>query len=477
MEVHALSEGLARIERNGQSYLGINTKIPPRGFALQKLTGNQRSSGWIVYEDRIDGWSMNGFAEANEVIYIYGPYVEGITLSDALKRPRDEALKYVRSFAHAIRRLTAAEVQPFKIHGEAVLFLNDGGVLFLPREITQNMTEHQLISAQLELFEVFNHPDVNAEKNLPFVLAVLCYRALTGVFPFTADDEEELHARIRDEAFAPPVYRVPEIREDVSSYISATLADPEGKNIDLERWTTRLEAFFEEGFFRELDEEERKQIEERASKRERSIEKRFERNVLVRKHWRTATIVALIVIVVGSIPGTILYNHLQPRVTAGLPADEVVRVFYQSIGEFDHTTMEDATIDGAAAGLIREVTNLFVLSRMRMSVEMTTGFVDAQAWIDAGRPELEPDVRVYGVSDLRLESFRETEEERVFTARYNRWTPNFSGELEEDPNLAATQVRNQTAAFQRVDRVHLRLDGEDWVIYDLEILEEEPVEL
>jgi hypothetical protein len=476
MEVHSLSEGLARIERNGQTYLGVNTKIPPRGFALQKLTGNRRSNGWIVRGDQIEHWSMTGFAEANEVIYVYGPYLEGITLSQAVSLPQEQALEHVRTLGHALIRLNEEEVQPFKVHGESVIFLDDGGILFLPREIAQNMTEHQLISDQLELYEVFNHPDVGADQNQSYVLAVLLYRALTGSFPFHAKSEEELHSRIRDEAFTDAVLRVPEIRKDVSDFISATLSDPAGKNINLKKWCTRLDAFAEEGYFRDISEDEKKELTERAQRRERQVQSKFQRNELIRKHWRTAAVITLIVIVVGSIPGTIIYNQLQPRATAGLPPDEVVRAFYSSIGEFDHMTMEDATVDGAAAGLIREVTNLFVLSRMRMSVEMTTGFIDPQQWIDAERPELEPDVRLYGVSDLRIESLRESEEEFVYRVRYRRWTPSFTGTLEDDPQVAAEQVQNDTESFRRVDRVSLRRDGEDWVIYELEVLEEEPVD-
>ena len=178
----------------------------------------------------------------------------------------------------------------------------------------------------------------------------------------------------------------------------------------------------------------------------------------------------MLVVVIGSIPGTIIYNRLQPRSTAGFEPEEVIRTFYTSMNTLDHMTMEDAVVDGAGRDMIREVTNLFVLDRQRMSVEMQSGFVDAQAWRDAGMPALSNNRSPYGVANLTLEALSPASPEELrFLVRYERWMPDYD---------AAEQTGTlRYLGFDVADDVFLRLDREDWVMYRIDRVEEERLDL
>jgi hypothetical protein len=214
---------------------------------------------------------------------------------------------------------------------------------------------------------------------------------------------------------------------------------------------------------------------------------------------------------VGTIPATIIYNNLQPAPTAGLPADEVVREFYTSITELDHQTMEGATVDDAAGGMIREVTGIFVFARMRMAVEMQNAFVDPQQWRDEGMPELTDGRNVYGIANLRIEAQRSPNpDEEVFRVHYEKWSPN-QGAMSDAPGGGAAganpagdtvgdmatgntggtgtapgtgtegQAQAPTVEVQTPDpmgveiteRVFLRQERGNWVIYRIEREEEE----
>jgi hypothetical protein len=352
-------------------------------------------------------------------------------------------------------------------HSHGVVLLDDGGVLFVPPEILSSIREHQGLTAQIEQFERFNFPDLDDEKNLSFAFAVLGYRVLTGEYPFDGEDDEVIHNRMRASAHLPALYRRPELKPEISKALDATLNDPSDNVVPPIEWTRRFDAW-SEGYVRDLSEQERREIEEKAKLEAQRREKTFKRKEFGRKYGRRVAVIALIAVIVGSIPGTIIYNALQPRVTAGFGPAEVVRTFYTSVAELDHMTMEDCVIEDAGKPLIREVTNLFVLTRMRMSVEMQTGFVDAESWRNSGMPELENNMSPYGIANLKLNFVRGNEEEQVFDVEYEKWSPNYDSEVIDEHSVMLGIIGKQIE-----ERLFLRRDKGDWVIYRIERTEEE----
>ncbi len=461
--VTPIAEGLVRVEREADVLLGVDTGIPANSPTLRKLAGQKRQAGHIVHGELVEHWIPKGFIEYDGKVHVTGPFASGRLVSTVLSTGGTERLTALRRIADAFSAVIARGEAVDPIHTRSMVLLDDGGALVLPPDITKAIREHQSYSQRIEGMERYNHPDWPPEKNIGFFLAVASYQIMTGDFPYDANDEEELHARVRMGTVIPASARDVTIRPEVSDLLQRALTSKEAP-LDPSGWAERLHTWHKNGFTDRLTEEQRAERQSAASQTVQRVEKTFQRKELVRRNGRKALIIAAIVIVVGSIPGTIIYNALQPRSTAGLPADEVVRVFYTSINTLDHMVMEDAVIDGAGRPLIREVMNLFVLDRQRMSVEMQSGFVDAQQWRDAGMPALQANRVPYGVAFLELTALAAPDAERWFQADFERWLPDYD---------AAETGGNVIAGYRNREIVRLRQDREDWVIYEFEQISQE----
>ncbi|HKJ85587.1 MAG TPA: hypothetical protein VKA06_05905, partial [Spirochaetia bacterium] len=414
-----IANGLITVHRNGKDFLGVDTGIPSNSPSLRKLAGQKRQHGWLIRGDGAEIWQPLGFVEHAGAIHVYGPLAAGRFVEEILHDESIDRLAMLERLAKALAVLKSEKIPMVTFHSRSLVVLDDGGVLVLPPDIMTAIREHQDYTSRIHRMERYNHPDRSPDENVGFSLAAATYFVLTGVFPYDAEDEEELHARVRAATVLPARYRDPEIREDVSSALQAELTakDPA---VEAGVWAERLREWHATGAQRELTAPERERVEQEAKQAVERLERGFKRKESVRKNGRKALIIAAIVIIVGTIPGTIIRNALQPRATAGLPPEEVVSVFYTSINTLDHMTMEDAVIDDAGRDLVREVTNLFVIDRQRMSVEMESGFVDAQEWRDADMPTLGANKSPYGVANLELVDLPSPEGERRFEARYER---------------------------------------------------------
>lgn len=469
LDVRIIDNGLIALSRNDTQLLGVNTGIPSNSPSLRKLAGQQRQTGWIVVGDAVEAWRPQGFVEHDGTVHVYGPYAEGRMLEDALHDTASKRLELLERVARAFAALEHRDVPIPPFHTRTVVLLRDGGVLVLPLDIMGSIREHQDYEARIKRMERFNHPDRSPEENVGFSLAAASYFVITGEFPYDSQDEEDLHSRVRAGAVVPAHHRDVSVRREVSDVLHAELTGAQTTR-DPNVWADRLRNWREQGVRQSISSQEQSRLEEEARQATERIERTYRRKEGLRRNGRKILTIAIIVIVVGSIPGTIIRNALQPGATAGLPPEEVVEAFYTSINTLDHMTMEDATVDRAGADLIREVTNLFVLDRQRMSVEMQSGFVDAQEWRDEGIPTLPADRQPYGVVDLEIHPLDAPEGERRFEARYERWFPDYE--------IAEVTGRTGIAGIWVVDRLALRTDRrDDWVIYQIERVSEESLDL
>jgi hypothetical protein len=469
MELSQLAEGLVRIDRGEDTFLGIATYIPTNRFAVTKLTGMERSDGTIVRDSTRESWRISGFTQHGNQLYLYGDYVEGRTLSEVLQYSADGFLPYLSRLTRALETLAAHDAPMPIIHTRSIIFLDGGGVLFLPPELVEAMTGYQSLEDRYRFYQIYRHPDLDAGQNLSYAVAVLAFQSLTGRAPFEETNEEELTERMRSGLVTSPRYIVPEISEDVAARLRASLADPEGKLPSIAEWTDIFQTWIREGTHREITDEERRELLDYAEAEQRGMERTYRRREHLRKNWRRYVGISLLAVLIGTIPATILYRSFEPRSTAGFDPAEVVRAYYYGMNELDHERMDDATVDGAGNTDIREVTTMFVVSRMRTAVEMESNIIDARDWYADGKPEIPQGKSVYGVANLRLEALRPPAEgEHAFRVTYEKWYP--TGMSRESGGEGIL------VGFERVDRVFLRQSRGDWVIYDLQRLEDRTME-
>jgi hypothetical protein len=456
-----------RLAREGGDVLAVPVGVSRSEFVLTKLAELRKLPAEIIRDGEIAEWRFEGVMKHDGRLYLHGRYLEGIFLEEAVQKSFPAALPYL---SRLIRALVALErrgrILEF-IQTDSVYFLEDGGVLFFPPPLMRELRSMHPEPYRLRVFEMINHPDIEDPRgSLSFSVAALLYRIILGRYPFEADSEEEVHNLIRQARLMPLSLIEPGFREDLSRQILSGLNRGQEPAPTLEQWQEIVDQAKQEGLHRDITEMEREQVRRKALQEERKIDQAYRRKVFWQKYWKTVTIVAAAIIVAGALTGSLLKTILAPRATRGFTPREVVQTYYQSMNELNHTVMEDCVVEGAGKETIREVVNIYVLSRVSLGYEGRSHIIPADAWDAQGRPELTAPQTVYGITDLEIEQER-GEPEPVFRARYTKWVPEPAEESQ--PSLSATAGPGFTS-FEISERVYLRLDRKDWVIYRFEPL-------
>ncbi len=472
MKTTPIDTGLVQLDRNDRTYLAVEVGSSGRTFGLRKLTESSGPRGWIVNGPAVDKWDTFGIVEHEGSVFLYGANLGVTPLSAVMELPEDEALRYIERLAQALDVLTSSDRCPKRIHLRSVLFLDTGGILFLGNQVVERVSDMSSEPERIQEIEQLNHPDLEGPANATFALNVLLYRTISHHWPFTAPTEEDVHTHIRESHAMQPTLLRPEIDPRVASTLVDSLRKPGSRSF--EEWIRDIHDWRDSGYTRTVSEQERSEILQKAETIRASMNKSLYRREMVRKHWKQAVVITLAVIVAGSIPMSMLRNHLAPRRTAGMSPQEVVESFLFGQNTLDHDLMEDAVIDGAGRQYVREATNLFVVSRMRMSVEMDGGIIDPVTWTENGRPELEPGRWVYGVVNAVFEALPAPEGTTEFLVTYERWSPD--QDAQGDPDDIDLETPLGFAGTLREDIFRLRQDGEDWVIFEIETVSRTPIE-
>ena len=460
-----IAHELAKITQDGEVFLGVHLGSASKIWATKQFADNEQSEGWIIRGDQIELWKPKGFLEQDGKIYLYGAFHPGRTVQEVLNQSPDSATAYLYRLSKAINVFGSQDLKLPKFQSNGVLFLDEGGELFLPAALMERIRSTLIEADRIDTYELYNHPDLPQEQELSFSLGVLAYRVLTGALPYEAENEEELHQKMRDLEILSPKMRNPEITDEISDTIMRALKP--GKKTearpDTVEWEAKLKSWNETGFSIPLGEEHRRQILENAARIEKRAQSSYRTRSYLRRNARLLTVIGIAVIGVGLFAGSMIRNALQPRVTLDKSPLEVVQIFYDGITGMDHQAVEDSVEGDAGKGEVSEATNLYVISRVRMGQEGTSGQYPAQQWKDDGMPELRDGYYVYGISDLKITA----ESEEVFLAEYEKWQQATADTLSPEAKSRGYM------AFTRKDRLYLRWDGKYWVIYQIDRLRDE----
>ena len=453
-----------RVHEGGEQLLAFPAS--EKLSSLAKRNSLRETQGWIVRGAEVSDWRFSGYLRRGDDFMVAGPYVDGELLAAALERKGGAALAAVARVAAAVDLLVREQGfdQPIQLNG--VYLLADGGLLIFPYPIVRQLTETHSPAAVVEAAGRINHPDLAAAERLCVMLAILSYRAVTGVYPFPAPREDELRTQMRRLDVVPARLRAPDTDPELSSFIDRTLRPRRNQaRPQLPEWSAMLQRITHEPMAQEVGAAQFAAAQSEALALQVKYEQTFRRRVFLQRNLRTLVVVTVAALAVGGVLGSIIANQFKPRSTRGYAPRQVVETFYLSMGVLDHTTMEDTVVDDAGKGLINEVVNLFVISRVTQGYEGRSNIVSAAEWELADKPELPAEMSVYGPSDLQIVA-EQGPPAPVFRVSYLMWRP--GGENGEDP--PGTPQRG----IPMRERVFLRQDRDDWVIFQFHKLE--PVE-
>ncbi len=460
------------IIEGGVRYLAVPIGSPARGNALTRILALKGSPGWIAAPPSLREWRFTGVTEQSGGTVLFGPWIPARPLSSIPALPPDEALGFLVRLALALVLLKERSIPLFPLQTDAVLFCDDGSVLFLPADVMRELRELRPFSQNRDTFESIYNPDTKGEGMVSFALGAMLYRLVTGAFPFSGESTEDIHEQMRKLEIVSPAEAVPGTSAEASEMIMAALSRSRRGIPTLSEWAERLPSWQGEGALRAAGAAAGGSQPPAAEIHRKSSQKKFRRRVFWEKNWRTALIIATVVIVVGAGLGSILKGVLAPRVTRGDTPPQVVQAFYSSMNKLDHLTMGACVVDGAGKGEINEVTNLYVISRVSTGYEGRSNIVSAEDWDKAGRPRIPPPQTLYGVTGLVITQ-EAPEPQPVFRVSYDKWTPvSVSDEAAASPQ-AAPRYEGQSVQ----DRVLLKKDRGDWVIYRIDRLRSTPLAL
>ncbi len=470
------------IVEQGTKRLAVPVGSAGKGATLGRILGLKGSPGWLVTRGGVQEWRFEGVTQRGDEILLHGPWMDARSLAAVATGPLPECLPFLARTVDALEKLRTAGVDPFPVQTDAVLLSGTaeadgtarGGVLFLPPAVLRELRAQRPFAANRETFEAVNHPDLGGGAATSFTVAAIVYRAATGRFPFAGESEEEMHERARLLQVPAPTLLVPELDPDASGLIMAGLGRGTSPAPDLARWSQALAQWQARPPYREVTTEEKARLLDEAGLLRAGSEKRFRRLEFWRKRWKTAAVIAAAVLLAAAVAGGVLSRALAPRPTAGFSPRLVTETFYRAMDSLDHQVMEACVTDKAGREEIAEATNIYVISRVTTAYEGRPGVVSAEAWDREGRPDPGPAVTVYGVTDLSI-----TEEAAapspVFRVDYVKWTPATPADTGEGAAAEAPKGP-RFSATERSDRVRLRRDRGDWVIFRIEKLRERPVE-
>jgi hypothetical protein len=459
------------IIEQGARYLAVSVGESTKGTALTRILALKSSPGWSIEGAVLREWRFSGMTERGAAVYLYGPHVVGRTLGEVLSLPLAQALPFLATLAHALVLLTERAVPWFPLQTDSILFPDQGGILFLPPAVFQELRDLRPFAENLESYECLAHPDLKGEARASFTVACLLYRIITGRFPFTGKDGEEVHEQARKLAITPPDQVVPELIPEVSELVMAGLTRGRRPQPKLEEWAACLDAWQQRQVFRTMGAEAKAKVLRDMEAQQAGSARSFQRRMFWEKNWKIVGIIAAVVIVVGAIGGSMLKNILAPRVTKGYSAQKVVETFYTSMNALDHMTMQACVIGKAGQGELNETTTLYVTSRVVMGYEGSSNIVSAAVWDAAGRPVLVSPQSLYGVTALTITQ-EQGEPTPVFLVSYDKWNPLGSPDTGQAPDMNAVPLSEGHATK---DRVFMKQDKGDWVIYKIDRLQADPL--
>ena len=464
---------MTEIVEQGVKRLAIPIGPAGKSSSLARILALKGSPGWLVAET-VREWRFEGVTQNGTDFFLYGPFVPARPLDSILDLPLAEALPFLARLARSLVRLKEMAVPLFSLQTDSVLLTDDAGVLFLPPEIFREIRGLRTFETNSDTFEAVNHPDLRGEALLSFTIASLLYRVITKRFPFAGASAEEIHEQARKLELLSPDRAVPELSPQISSLVAAGLGRAQGAAVPLEKWSTTLSSLKGHELYRTLSDEEREKALRESSVLRDGSEKRFRRSVFWRKNWKIAAIVAAAVVLVGIGLGSILSNVLAPRPTRGFSARRVVQTFYLAMNSLDSTLMGACVVNKAGRAEISEATNLYVISRVTTAYEGQANIVPADEWDRNGRPALGPTRAVYGVTGLAITE-EAAEPSPVFRVDYEKWMP--AGSPDEESGLTEPPKGPRFEGRKNSDRVSLKRDKGDWVIYSVDRISSDPIDL
>ena len=430
----------------------LPTGVASHGFSGQQVTAVARRGGTLISPGGATApWVVQEVVFQDGEIFLQGPFVAGRTLAVLLEQPTPGGALW-------LTQLVNAAVNALAVGGvalattETTLMADDGKVLFLEEELARQVVRNLPADRRQRVLEPYADPRQSGNAQIVWFVLNAAYHQLTGSQP---------PQRLGSEPVDPIHLHNTAVRPVVAQCIESVLNRLQPATADV--LVELQQALGDGGWTDRPSAEEAQQRLEEARRRHTSSTTSHRRLTFWRRNRTRMALVTIGAVLVLSVPLSILRNHLAPPATVGLEPMEVISAFYRGWSTLDHQLMEDALASGVAPGIIREVTNIFVIDRVRSAHEMTHFMVSPEAWYG-----MDPDQRSaripYGPHNPELTVVDASDSRLEVIAEYWMYRPDG-----DDDQSAAVPWRTRMR-----DRLTVAPGRRSWEIVSLHSIEVEP---
>ncbi len=442
------STGTYKIIKEETSFLGLQTGVESRILKSMRRNTFLDDKG-IVWKDSNTGpWNIiNMHIQQGEIIP-YGKWMPGKTLADKKPTPDD-----ILNITELLYTLSREGRFPRTLSATGIYLGDDDSILLFPENILDFLNTHQDDNYKMRFIDSYRHPDLQGEKAVCFFLGVITYQMVVGHLPYKGESLTDLRELMRKTKPVPPQYWNNRVGNDLSDLImKALLAGSSG--ITVKRWKEVLERIHSEGFYETETAKQYGSDRQRAVVLEEKQKKKYMRNRFLIKNTPKIAVTAVSLLIMGVILFTPIKRALEPPVTAGMSPDEVVQLYYDSINNLDTETLDDCTSSKTGEKDSKEVTGIYVISKVRTGYEGKSGLVQAKDWLASGKKTLEADESIYGLTDILVKKISEN----MFRVTYTKWYT----EREETP--VTENKPGVPRSIHITDTIHLTKNKNVWII-------------
>ena len=451
-----------RVKRGTTYYLGVSTGVLADAFTFSQFKFQNSQRGVIVRDGQISRWNQVGYFKDHGVIYIFGAYTEGVTLAEVLQYERGEAFPYISCLCRAFEALTAHGHTLPIIHTRGIIFLKDGGVLFLAPECVRVMNDYQSPADRMCFSDPFNHPDLKNNDRISFAISVLCYFAFANVSPWDAEDSDTLHLLMRSGVVLDIQGHNPQIRPQVNQGIVGVLSRPRRTQPSLRYWSNVFGRWFYNGIHRTLDFEEQRHVVRRSRTLFETRKKIYRRRLLLRNNWKRLVGALLIATAVASAPAILHHTSLHRVETHAIESRSVIEQFYlHGFNEGMTALMARSITSDLHFAEIEEIRNLFNRSRRETIFQLQFPLVNPADWLN-GRASIGEGQSLYGVEGLTITGLHQGRQRARYKVQYRKWAPK---SLYKHFRANAPY---ESVVWDREDNVSLVKVADSWIIERIE---------
>lgn len=366
---------LVKIENN---QIILNTNMPPEVFARTRFAEKIKEKG-VLAELREGRWNFNPWTfenvtEKDGIIYLRGNAFNGKTADSILKDSSMESGK-----VHALCK-TLCTILESAVNSKVPVANTGAGGIVVSEDFTKaiflpyNFWTTAVMSAGDEVFSNLNgiyiNQNENKEKAIRFMQAVLVYRTIAGVFPFTELNTKKRAEDVLDGNYSLLKWTVPCVNKKITLFTERALAS-KAAQFPSEEFESYKKA--------ELTEEEllkfKKESEAAANNKKKKVgSKRF---VRARQTGLTAGAIAAAVVLL--VAGNLRKTALEKPTSKSLTSMETVQMYYNAMNELNVDAAKNCTIN--LSDRVDYISNLFLKSRTRSMYTRQTDTVTPAAWL------------------------------------------------------------------------------------------------